>query len=209
MESQTGNIGLERSRQRSQGKQTNCIGVGTWTEIEAVRVNYYKNVSNVDVAFNGMALMPYKLTPMRSHVRPPKTILEQLKYKYILNIEGNDVATGLKWQLVSNSMVFMATPTTVSYAMEDTLIPFVHYVPVRNDYSNLEEMVEWARKNDAQCQWIAEQSNLYMEKLWMSEQARKDDVLIKNALWDNYRRQFGVASKHCVKERAGPRPEET
>jgi len=46
-----------------------------------------------------------------------------VKYKYILSIEGNDVASGLKWQLYSNSVVFMRKPKIVSWAMEDKLIP--------------------------------------------------------------------------------------
>ena len=52
------------------------------------------------------------------YVRNTDTTMEdQLKYKYILMLEGNDVATGLKWQLISNSVVFMARPTCVSFAM--------------------------------------------------------------------------------------------
>lgn len=43
---------------------------------------------------------------------------ELLKYKYLLSIEGNDIASGLKWMLLSNSVVFMARPEHESWAME-------------------------------------------------------------------------------------------
>ena len=41
---------------------------------------------------------------------------------------------GLKWQLASNSVVFMARPSVVSFLMEDELVPYVHYIPVKVSY---------------------------------------------------------------------------
>lgn len=35
------------------------------------------------------------------------TVSEMLKYRYLISVEGNDVATNLKWALVSNSVVLM------------------------------------------------------------------------------------------------------
>ncbi len=37
------------------------------------------------------------------------SMADQLKFKYFLSLEGNDVATGLKWMLLSNSVVFIAS----------------------------------------------------------------------------------------------------
>lgn len=128
------------------------------------------------------------------------TIKDQLKFKYILSIEGNDVATGLKWQLASNSVVFMAKPNTVSFAMEDLLVPFIHYVPVKDDYSNLMEMVEWARQNDEKCRWISRQATLYMNKLWKTKQAQNDYDEIRKQLAIKYNNQFGDALQTCIHE---------
>ena len=122
---------------------------------------------------------------------------DQLKYKYILNLEGNDIATGLKWQLASNSVVFMAKPTTVSFLMEDLLVPFVHYIPVNDDFSNIIEMVHWARKHDRKCKWIAEQATLYIQRLWMSKRAKKENAAVKGYIADAYQRQFGQAANSC------------
>ena len=122
---------------------------------------------------------------------------EQLQYKYILSVEGNDVSTGLKWQLTSNSVVFMAEPITVSFAMEELLVPFVHYVPVKEDYSNLVEMVEWARMNDNKCKFISQQATAYMEKLWNSKEAQDEYVAIQRELGERYHSQFGAIGKKC------------
>eukprot|EP00585_Thalassiosira_rotula_P025613 CAMPEP_0196250414 /NCGR_PEP_ID=MMETSP0913-20130531/45163_1 /TAXON_ID=49265 /ORGANISM="Thalassiosira rotula, Strain GSO102" /LENGTH=127 /DNA_ID=CAMNT_0041536345 /DNA_START=121 /DNA_END=504 /DNA_ORIENTATION=+ len=122
---------------------------------------------------------------------------DQLKFKYILMLEGNDVATGLKWQLTSNSVVFMARPNTVSFLMEDLLVPFVHYVPLKDDYSDLIDMVHWARANDEKCKWIANQATLFMQQLWISKEAKRENDAIKKELGETYHRQFGEAVKSC------------
>ena len=201
---------------------------GGW-RISVVK-RYFAKRSRADVAFtDGDAIKLWRRKyGIGELVRSTDTTMEdQLKYKYIFMLEGNDVATGLKWQLLSNSVVFMARPTCVSFAMEDTLVPFVHYVPLKDDYSNLEEMIEWARKNDAKCKWIAEQATRYIERLWVSDEAKEENRLIMQVgaaagcglrtakqysnfrmskpatspqdLGEAYHRQFGAAIKSCHK----------
>jgi hypothetical protein len=48
-----------------------------------------------------------------------------LEYKGIIMIEGNDVASGLKWALFSQSVVLMPPPNHTSWAMEELLEPWV------------------------------------------------------------------------------------
>ena len=92
------------------------------------------------------------------------SIKEQLKYKYILSIEGNDVASGLKWQLYSNSVVFMRKPKIVSWAMEDKLEPYIHYIPIKDDFSDLIEQIEYADKNYDKCLNIIKNANKFIEQ---------------------------------------------
>ena len=40
-----------------------------------------------------------------------KTIREHLDYKFIIALEGNDVASNLKWVMSSNSLAVMTRPT--------------------------------------------------------------------------------------------------
>ena len=63
------------------------------------------------------------------------TIDEQLEYKFILSLEGNDVATNLKWIMSSNSLAVMPRPKYETWFMEGTLIPNYHYVLINDDYS--------------------------------------------------------------------------
>ena len=69
---------------------------------------------------------------------------EQLQNKFILCIEGNDVASNLKWAMSSNSLVFMTKkPKFETWFMEGTLIPGHHYVEIKDDYSDMIEKMDY------------------------------------------------------------------
>ena len=72
-----------------------------------------------------------------------KTVDEHLDYKFILSLEGNDVASNLKWVMSSNSLAVMPTPNYETWFMEGTLIADYHYVHINDDYSNLEEKLRY------------------------------------------------------------------
>jgi hypothetical protein len=125
-------------------------------------LNYqnHKN-KNIDIKFtkfvNNRDLKQY-------NIATKMTIEEMLKYKFLLSLEGNDVATNLKWILLSNSVVIMAKPTKCSWFMEDMLVPFVHYVPLNDDNSNIEEIYNWCMNNLDRCKTISENATKYMKK---------------------------------------------
>jgi len=96
--------------------------------------------------------------------KPAMTIDEQLKFKYLICLEGNDVATSLKWSLLSNSVVIMSKPIIEGWLMEGLLQPYVHYVPLKEDFSDLDEILEWCITNDDICKQISKNSTKWMEQ---------------------------------------------
>ena len=110
------------------------------------------------------------------------SLKQQLEHKYILSLEGNDVASGLKWQLYSNSVVFMRKPRIVSWAMEDTLEPFVHYIPLLDDFSDFEKQLEWANNNQDKCKIISENATRFIEQFLDP----KMEMLIENLVLKKY-----------------------
>jgi hypothetical protein len=76
-----------------------------------------------------------------ARVKPFMSIPDQLQYKFIMSIEGNDVASNLKWIMSSNSVCFMPAPRNESWFMEGRLIPGEHFVQVKDDFSDVEEKV--------------------------------------------------------------------
>ena len=113
------------------------------------------------------------------------SIVEQLKYKYLVCLEGNDVATSLKWSLLSNSIVLMSKPTCESWLMEGLLEPFVHYVPLNEDFGNLPEMLEWCIQNDAACAQISENATRWMQPFLDHDAELKLHNQIKSWYLDN------------------------
>mmetsp|Transcript_5272 Transcript_5272/g.7447 ORF Transcript_5272/g.7447 Transcript_5272/m.7447 type:complete len:151 (+) Transcript_5272:950-1402(+) len=144
---------------------------------------------------------PFQVSLEKKYFKKYIAASEMLKYKYILSLEGNDVATGLKWQLASSSVVFMPEPSTETFAMEGLLVPFVHYIPVKMDVSYLDAMIQWAKNNDAKAKWISEQASKFMDDLWVSEKAQEDNILIRNKLAILYHKQFGNQLKECNKKK--------
>ncbi|TVP50152.1 MAG: lipopolysaccharide A protein [Halomonas sp.] len=96
--------------------------------------------------------------------KPFMSIKEQLNYKFILSIEGNDVATNLKWIMSSNSICFMTKPKFETWFMEDTLIPGEHYVEIKEDYSNLQESIIYYLNNPDEAKKIIANANQYVDQ---------------------------------------------
>lgn len=71
------------------------------------------------------------------------TIGEHLDYKFIFALEGNDVASNLKWVMSSNSVAVMPRPTCETWFMEGTLIPDYHYIEIESDYSDVGERLAY------------------------------------------------------------------
>lgn len=110
-------------------------------------------------------------------------IEDQLKHKFLFSIEGNDVATNLKWVLSSNSCVLMALPIKCcTWLMEDVLRPYVHYVPIKDDLSDLEEQYNWCMKNLEICNKIAQNGKKYIQMFLNTENEKNIE---KNVI-DNY-----------------------
>lgn len=105
------------------------------------------------------------------------TIPEQLKYKYILSIEGNDVATNLKWIMYSNSLCFMTVPKYETWLMEGALQANVHYVALRDDYSDLEEKIDFYERYPEAALEIIQNA-----QIWMQQFMNKEEELLVSLL---------------------------
>ncbi|HFC7575990.1 TPA: glycosyl transferase family 90 [Neisseria meningitidis] len=91
------------------------------------------------------------------------TIAQQCAYRYILSIEGNDVATNLKWISASNSVCFMTHPKYETWFCEGLMIPDLHYVSLEDDYSDLNEKLAFYRSHPDAARKIVEASKEYIK----------------------------------------------
>jgi hypothetical protein len=96
--------------------------------------------------------------------RGAMTIPQQLAFRYVLSLEGCDVATNLKWIFSSNSVCVMPRPTKETWFMEGRLEPGVHYLEVRPDLADLEEVLERANADVDGAARIARNANSWVDQ---------------------------------------------
>ena len=92
------------------------------------------------------------------------TIEEHLDYKFIMSLEGNDVASNLKWVMSSNSIAVMPKPTCETWFMEGTLIPNYHYIEIKPDFSDLIEKLEYYIAHPDEAEEIIRHAHEYVDK---------------------------------------------
>jgi hypothetical protein len=103
---------------------------------------------------------------LRTFTKTGASMPFMLRHRYLISAEGYDVATNLKWALWSRSAIIMPRPTMCSWLMEDRLEPWVHYLPVAPDFSNLTDAVDWCESvgNAGACERIGAAGREYMEE---------------------------------------------
>jgi hypothetical protein len=105
-------------------------------------------------------------------------------------LEGNDVSSGLKWALFSNSVVMAQSPTKTSWAMEELLEPWKHYIPLADDLSDVEEKMQWVVDNDVEAQEIAQRGRLWISDLVFHPDADRDEANIFREIFERYKLHF-------------------
>ena len=80
---------------------------------------------------------------------------EQEEYKYILYLDGHVSAFRLSSQLLSGSTVLIPSSKWKMW-YSHLLSQYTHYVPVKEDLSDLLQVIQWCRENDSKCKKIAE-----------------------------------------------------
>jgi hypothetical protein len=106
--------------------------------------------------------------------KPFMTVADQLKHKFILSLEGNDVATNLKWIFASNSLCFTPKLRFETWFMEGRLEAGKHYVELRDDLSDMLEKCEHYRTHPEEAEAIIANANAYVAQFM---DARRERVL--------------------------------
>lgn len=94
-------------------------------------------------------------------IKPRIGIRDHLNYKFILCLEGYDVASNLKWVMSSGSLAVMPEPVYETWYMEGELIPNVHYIRINKDYSDLEDRLQHYIQNPRDAQAMVQAANDY------------------------------------------------
>ena len=110
--------------------------------------------------------------------KPKISIMEHLDYKFIMALEGNDVASNLKWIMSSHSIAVMPRPRYETWFMEGRLIPDYHYIEIRPDYSDLEDKLKWYIGHPEKAMEIIRHANEYVKQFRNSRRERIVSLLV-------------------------------
>lgn len=95
---------------------------------------------------------------------------EQIKYKYLLNVDGHTRPNRTSWILSSSSLMLMVDPKNSDQTwISKVLKSYVHYVPIKADLSDLKEQILWCKKNDTECRAIVARANQFAKQYFTKD----------------------------------------
>ncbi|MCF7852155.1 MAG: hypothetical protein K9M07_02820 [Simkaniaceae bacterium] len=98
---------------------------------------------------------------MGSGLGSPQSYLEQSHYKYAIYLDQNGTALiDEEAKLLSGALLFKPDSLFQQW-YSDALEPFIHYIPVERNLSDLLEQINWAYKNEAKARSIALNGRLF------------------------------------------------
>jgi hypothetical protein len=104
------------------------------------------------------------------------SIPEQIKYKYILDIDGfASTWSATVWKLYSGS-VLLKQKSVWSQWYYDDFQEYVHYVPIANDFSDLNQQIDWCINNDDKCKIIVENAKKFVLERLNWERVKNDMI---------------------------------
>lgn len=109
------------------------------------------------------------------------TDYEQSFYKYILILEGHFYASVISYKLNMKCCIFLQNSDKKMW-YSDLLKPYKHYIPIKQDLSNLVEQTKWCLLNDSKCKNIAKNGYNLIKKILTREYIFKymNRILNKN-----------------------------
>ena len=128
-------------------------------------VQHKKDIPLLDAGITKWNLRPRKIMdqPYLQLIDPkqipfglvsPLTPEEQANYKYIVNVDGHVSAFRLSLEMSMGCVILLAE-SKYRVWFRRYLKPYVHYVPVEEDLSNLYTQIMWCREHDKECMQIA------------------------------------------------------
>ena len=149
---------------------------------------YQENRRRFMEKFYGNPLVDCGDTRKKQDVDPPQwhreliTLYDHLRYKFVVSLEGNDVASNLKWVMSSNSVAVMPRPRYETWFMEGRLVPGEHYVEVASDYSDLEDKLRYYLRHPGEAEAISARANAWCRQFMDPDR----ELLVSLLVLDKY-----------------------
>ena len=99
---------------------------------------------------------------------------DHMKHRYIISLEGRDVATNLKWIMASNSLCLMPKPKYETWFVEGLLQPGVHYAGLGPDFADLDEVVDHFERHPDEARAIIANAQAHVA---LFQRKQREDIL--------------------------------
>jgi hypothetical protein len=157
-------------------KENKCIWRGTkyWGH----ETNFFGSLENIKLNQRNYFVQLYQQGKLENvdYADQYKSISDQIKYKYILDIDGvTNTWDATLWKLYSGSVLLKVKSTWKQWYYDD-FKEWVHYVPVNNDLSDLNQKIKWCQDNEQSCLKIIENARKF------ALQYTDNDFVIKKIL---------------------------
>jgi EGF-domain serine glucosyl/xylosyltransferase len=95
--------------------------------------------------------------------------IDHLRYKYLLSLDGNS-ATGTRvpWIMLSNSILIKQDSQKIEW-FYPALKPYVHYIPIKEDLTDIFMQLQWMQENDKEVQKISDNASDFVKNNLMPE----------------------------------------
>lgn len=91
---------------------------------------------------------------------------EQIKYKYILDIDGNSSTwDATAWKLNSGSVLFKTDGAWRQW-FYDEFRPWIHYVPIKDDFSDIDDKFTWCETHQDECRAMIRACKALFQKVY-------------------------------------------
>lgn len=114
----------------------------------------------------------------KAFYKPKANLREHLRHKFILSLEGNDVASNLKWIMSSNSIAVMPKPKFETWFMEGRLIGDFHYIQIDDEYDNIFDKLAFYKENPMKAKAIINNANAYCKQFFDKQREKIISLLV-------------------------------
>ena len=138
-------------------------------------------------------------------------MIQQSDFKYIIHVDGNVNAYRLLTTMTTGSLVLRVMSPYTSWA-DHMMKAKVHYIPVKEDLSDLLDVIKWCRRNDDRCKEIANNGltfarsilnknyiQSYLSQILWSlapNQEKKQDIVDDNSVFFNKEKEISTNDEY-------------
>jgi len=100
------------------------------------------------------------------HVPNQITREDMIKYKYVLDIDGNaSTWDATAWKLNSGSVIMKTDSNWVQWFYDDYKA-WQHYVPIADDFSDIQEKYKWCEEHQEECEKMIANCKTFFQRIY-------------------------------------------